>query len=307
VTYTIIARDHESGQIGIAVTTHAYGVGLVAAFTRAGVGAVATQSFVDPSYGPLGLDLMEDGVPVEQAIARLRSADADSAIRQVALMDLEGNVAHFTGSRCVPACGAVVGDGRIAIGNMLASDTVLDATHAAYEHDGAPFAERLIVALEAGQAEGGDARGKMSAALQIVEPGRAEQPWLGQVKNLRIDVDPEPLAALRRSLAMSCAYEIFFGAVFAPGLVTGSEPVTGEALTQALASLDDAQETLGADREPTVWQGVLLLRAGFADEGSEKIASALTVRPQFSVFVDGLQSAGVITLGSAEILAAAGR
>ncbi len=307
MTFTIIARDQETGQIGIASTTHAYGVGLVVGFTRAGVGAVATQSFVEVSYGPLGLDLMEAGVPVEQAVERLRSADADSSIRQVALMDVEGNIAHFTGSRCVPACGAVVGDGRIVIGNMLASNAVLEAAHAAYERGGEPFAERLIAALDAGQAQGGDARGRMSATLQIVEPQKADQPWLGQVKNLRVDVDPEPLAALRRSLAMSRAYEIFFGTVFAPGLVTGSEPVTGDSLIQALAELDAAQETLGGDREPTVWQGVLLLRAGFDREGSEKIASALAARPVFAVFVDGLQSVGVIPLGSADILAAADR
>jgi uncharacterized Ntn-hydrolase superfamily protein len=308
VTWTIIAKEPETGQLGIATTTHAFGVGPIADWPRAGVGVVATQSFVEVSYGPLGLDLIEQGVPVQEGLDRLLAADEDREIRQVAFFGLGGDIAHFTGAKCVPFCGAVTGDKTIVIGNMLVGEEVITATLAAYESSSsATFGERLLDALDAGQAAGGDARGRMSAGLRIVAPDKPAQPWRGTLLDLRVDFSAQPLVQLRRDLAVSQAYDFFFNSVFGPGLVTGPEPVTGDALEEALGSLGDAQQILGTDREATIWQGVLLLRAGRTDEGCALIADALGVRPEFARFVDGLNTIGTIPLDSTAILRKAQR
>jgi uncharacterized Ntn-hydrolase superfamily protein len=308
MTWTIIAKDPATAQLGIATTTHAFGVGPIADWPQAGVGVVATQSFVEISYGPLGLELLEQGVPVRDGLDQLLAADEHREIRQVAFFDLAGEVAHFTGAKCAPFCGAVTGDKVIVIGNMLAGEAVVAATLAAYESStSATFAERLLDALDAGQAAGGDARGSMSAGLRIVAPDKPVQPWLGTLLDLRVDFAAEPLVALRRDHAISRAYDIFFGSVFGPGLITGPEPIVGAALEEALHSLGDAQQILGSDREATIWQGVLLLRAGRSDEGCALIATALEARPEFATFLDGLHANGTIALDSTAILGKAQR
>lgn len=301
MTFSIAARDAETGQLGVASASHAYGVG-VADHARPGCGAVATQSFVEVSYGPRGLDLLDMGIAPGEALAALLSADPDREIRQVAFVGASGEIAHHTGSRCVPPAGAVVTGTSIAIGNMLDNDRVLQAASDAFHGAEGELAERLIAGLRAGEEAGGDVRGRMSAALRVVSAEPAANPWEGVLYDLRVDYDADPLAALGTNLRMSRAYGVFFESVFAPGLVTGSEPVTGEALENALAGLRATQRALGRDMEPTVWQGVLLLRAGEEERGCELIARAIDARPPFARFVDGLARVGVIPLTSEQIL-----
>jgi hypothetical protein len=180
--------------------------------------------------------------------------------------------------------------GTASCGNWVVTETL-----AAFESSTAPtFAERLLDGLDAGQAAGGDARGRMSAALRIISADRPAQPWLGTPIDLRVDYAPDPLARVRAELAAHRAYEIFFGAVFGPGYATGPVPVTGAPLEAALRALDEAQSILGDDREATLWQGVLLLRAGRTDEGNERIVAALDARPEFRTFLDGLNAIGAI-------------
>lgn len=301
MTFSILARDAATGRLGVAAATHAYGVGPVANFARPGVGVVATQSFVEVSYGPNGLDLLAMGLAPEQALSTLVAADPDRDIRQVAYLDATGAIADHTGSRCVPSCGSVVAGQSVAIGNMLANDTVLPAMSEAYADADGDLADRLLAALKAGEEAGGDVRGRMSASLRVVAGEPAERAWQGTVYDLRVDFDADPLAALGTSLRMSRAYNVFFESVFAPGLVTGPEPVTGAALDQALAGLEATQRDLGPDLEPTVWQGVLLLRAGETERGAQLIARGIDTRKEFEHFVDGLAKIGVIGMTSAEI------
>jgi uncharacterized Ntn-hydrolase superfamily protein len=307
MTYSILATDPVTGWLGVATATHAYGVGPVANHTRAGVGVVATQSFVEVSYGHLGLDLMETGIAPEQVLTTLAKADPDQDIRQVAMLDASGAIAHHTGTRCVPSCGAVVTDSAVAVGNMLENDSVLPSMSAAFDAAEGDLAERLLAALRAGEKAGGDVRGRMSASLRVVAGELPGRPWQGTLYDLRVDFDPDPLATLTTSLRMSKAYQVFFRSVFAPGLVTGSEPVRGEELDDALAGLDATQRDLGEDPEPTVWQGVLLLRAGEVERGCELIARGVAVRPQFARFVDGLAEVGTIPMTSEQILRAVKR
>lgn len=307
MTFSLLARDAATGQLGLATATHAYGVGPVADHTRPGVGVIATQSFVEVSYGPRGLDLLEQGVPAAEALAKLLAEDEDSDIRQVAYLDTTGSIAEHTGSRCVPSCGSFVDGSTIAIGNMLDNDGVLPAMVEAFGAAEGDLADRLLAGLAAGDAAGGDARGRMSAALRVVSGERPENAWQGTVADLRVDVDPEPISRLRESLRYHRAYGIFFESVFAPGLVTGAEPVQGADLERALEGLADTQKELGDDPEPTAWQGVLLLRAGRLDEGAALVARAIEARPQLAHFVDGLAQIGTIPFGSAEVLGRVGR
>lgn len=307
MTFSIVARDEATGQLGVATATHAYGVGPVANHARAGVGVVATQAFVEVSYGPRGLDLMAMGIAPPQALAALLSADADHAIRQVAFVDASGALAEHTGTRCVPSCGSVIAGGAVAIGNMLDNDRVLPAMSEAYLATDGYFAGRLLAALEAGDKAGGDVRGRMSASLRVVSGEPPANPWEGTLYDLRADYDPDPIGVLRTNLRMTNAYRVFFEAVFAPGIVTGPDPLYGDALEAALDGLAATQRDLGDDLEPTLWQGVLLLRAGDTDRGCELVARAIRARPRFAAFVDGLARTGSIALTADQIVARAPR
>lgn len=307
MTFSLLARDEVTGQLGLATATHAYGVGPVADHTRPGVGVIATQSFVEVSYGPRGLDLFEQGVSAKQALGQLLAEDADRDIRQVAYLDTTGVIAVHTGARCVPSCGSLVDGSVVAIGNMLDNDRVLSAMVDGFTGAQGELADQLLAGLAAGDDAGGDARGRMSAALRVVTGERPARPWEGTLVDLRVDLDPDPVQRLHESLRTHRAYGVFFESVFAPGLVTGAEPVVGDALERALAGLAATQRELGDDLEPTVWQGVLLLRAGRADEGCALIAQGIAARPQFAHFIDGLAQVGTLPMGSAEILREAGR
>ena len=195
MTYSIVARDPETGELGVAVETHQPSVGALCPFAEAGVGAVATQSIVEPAYGPRGLAAMRDGEAPEAALARLLDADRQSAVRQVAFVDARGRVAAHTGERCIAHAAHVVGDGFSCQANMMRDEGVPEAMAAAFEAATGNLAHRLLAALDAAQAAGGDIRGMQSAALIVV--GSAGPGALGRLDR-RIDDHPTPLVELRR-------------------------------------------------------------------------------------------------------------
>ena len=193
MTWSIVARDAESGAFGVAVTTKFFAVGALCPHAQSGVGALATQALVNPTFGPRGLRLLAEGRSAAAVAAALLAMDAGRETRQLHLLDAAGGIAAHTGKDCVPWCGHAIEDGFSVAGNMLAGPAVIADTAAAYKAAaGRPFADRLIRALEAGQAAGGDKRGKQSAAL-LVYAGE-EYPWL----DLRVDDHAEPLVELRR-------------------------------------------------------------------------------------------------------------
>jgi uncharacterized Ntn-hydrolase superfamily protein len=198
MTWSIVARDPESGAFGVAVTTRFFAVGALCPHARAGVGALATQALVNPTFGPRGLDLLEAGNEPGAVVAELLAGDEGRATRQLHMIDREGRTAQHTGSGCIGWCGHRAGKGYSVAGNMLAGAGVIEDTARAYEAGARlPFAERLITALDAGQAAGGDKRGKQSAALRIYTT--EIYPSL----DLRVDDHPEPLAELKRLNAVS--------------------------------------------------------------------------------------------------------
>ena len=232
-TFSIVARDPATGQIGVAVQSHWFSVGQIVPWAEAGVGAVATQSFVDPSYGPLGLDLMRAGKSGPEALEALLWADPNRNVRQVAMVDSSGKVAAWTGCKDIKAAGHRVsaGSGGMSIAephpreeqppctgvmnrgsefsteaNLMSNDKVWPAMAEAYQESKGDLAERMLAALDAAQAVGGDIRGRQSAALIVVEGKRQNAPWEGRIFDLRVDDAAEPLKELRRLVVLQRAY-----------------------------------------------------------------------------------------------------
>ena len=207
-TFSIVARDEKTGEMGVAVQSHYFSVGPIVPWAEAGVGAVATQSLVLVDYGPNGLELMRKGRTASQALAELVAADSASNVRQVAMVDVHGNVAAHTGDHCIPMAGMHVGDHYSVQANLMANDQVWPAMAAAYEKAEGDLAERMMQALEAGQKAGGDIRGQQSAAMVIVKATSSGKPWADRVIDLRVEDSPAPLKELRRLIRLRRAYNL---------------------------------------------------------------------------------------------------
>ncbi len=207
-TYSIVARDPKTGELGVAVQSHYFSVGPMVPWAEAGVGAVATQSLVLVDYGPLGLDLMRRGLTARQALDSLLAADPHHEGRQVAMVDAHGNVATYTGPACIPDAGDAQGGQFSCQANLMANPTIWPAMKAAYEHAQGDLAERLVQALEAAEKAGGDIRGRQSAAIVVVKPQGSGKPWNDYLVNLRVEDNPKPLVELRRLLRLRRAYDL---------------------------------------------------------------------------------------------------
>lgn len=205
-TYSIVAYDSATGQLGVAVQSHWFSVGSIVPWAEAGVGAVATQSFVDPSYGKLGLDLMRAGKSAPEALKALLAGDEGREVRQVAMIDAQGRVVAHTGAKDIPAAGHIVGRNYSVQANLMLNDKVWPAMSKAFENSKGDLAERMMMALEAAQEVGGDIRGKQSAALIVVTGKPTGRAWADRIFDLRIDDHPEPIKELRRLLTLHRAY-----------------------------------------------------------------------------------------------------
>ena len=211
MTYSIVARDPVTGRFGVAVQSHYLGVGPVVPWLEAGVGAIATQASVNISFGPIGLALLRAGRSAAEVVAACLASDEQAAVRQLGEVDARGTAAAHTGTDCIPACGHLVRDGFSVQGNLLERDSCWPAMAAAYEQglvEGAPFAERLLRALEAAEREGGDVRGRQSAAIMVVGAAVEQASWRGRLMDLRIEDHPDPVPELRRIVIMHQAYEL---------------------------------------------------------------------------------------------------
>jgi uncharacterized Ntn-hydrolase superfamily protein len=204
-TYSIVARDAESGELGVAVQSHWFSVGSIVTWAEPGVGAIATQATAQVSYGPDALALMREGADAPTALGELLAADPHSQLRQVAVVDARGGVASHTGADCIAHAGHVAADQASCQANIMVSDSVWPAMLDAYHAATGPLAQRLLAALDAGEAAGGDARGRQSAALLVVPA--AGEPWQRLV-TLRVEDHPEPLGELRRLLVLRDAYRM---------------------------------------------------------------------------------------------------
>jgi uncharacterized Ntn-hydrolase superfamily protein len=207
-TYSIVARDPRTGDLGAAVQSHYFSVGPAVPWAEAGVGAVCTQSLVLVDYGPNGLDLMRAGLTARQALDSLLKTDAHNAGRQVAMVDARGNVAAYTGAACIPEAGHHAGDQYSVQANLMANDRVWPAMAKAYEASPGDLAERLLAALEAAEKEGGDIRGRQSAAIVVVKAQGSGKPWADRLFDLRVEDSAAPLVELRRLVRLQRAYHL---------------------------------------------------------------------------------------------------
>jgi uncharacterized Ntn-hydrolase superfamily protein len=268
VTYSIVARDATTGEFGIAVQTRWPNVGAVVPWAEPGVGAVATQSFAEESYGPLGLARMGDGDSAQEALDRLLADDPDREVRQVGMVDASGRSAAFTGQRCVAAAGHVTDVGWSIQANMMERPTVWPAMAAAYRSATGDLADRLMTTLRAAEAEGGDVRGRQSAALLIVPATGAA--WATRF-DLRVEDHRAPLDELARLLRLARAYEAFD---------RSQEPAISGDLAAAAAAMDEAHELAPDDDQITLWTSLFMASAGRLPEAQRLFAEAALVEPR---------------------------
>ncbi len=267
-TYSIVARDPRTGELGVAVQSHWFSVGPIVPWARVGVGAVATQANAEISYGPRGLELMASGLPAPEALRRLLTEDAIAATRQVAMVDAEGRVAAHTGGGCIPFAGDVSADGVSCQANIMANETVWPAMLEAYlAADAAPLGDRLLDALDAAEAHGGDIRGRQSAAILVV-PAEGN-PWDTTVA-LRVEDDPDPLGELRRLVALDQAYRLATVADELTGL--GRHAEAAEVFQRASALAPDNHELL-------FWGGLGAAHGGELELGVSLVRRAIELQP----------------------------
>jgi uncharacterized Ntn-hydrolase superfamily protein len=255
-TYSIVAVDSLTGEIGAAVQSHWFSVGSIVTWAEAGVGAVATQSFVNPAYGPEGLALMKQGKSPREALEYLLQKDDGREFRQVAFIDTGGNTIAYTGSKCIAEAGHRSGKYFSVQANLMLKNTVWTAMEKAFRNTSGPLAERMVAALEAAQAEGGDIRGKQSAALLVVRSKSSGKIWEDRMLDLRIEDHPDPVQEIKRQLKVFRAYEHMNAGDLA--VEKGDEEL-------ALREYSSAEKLAPGNLEMKYWHAVSLVNVGKFD------------------------------------------
>jgi uncharacterized Ntn-hydrolase superfamily protein len=284
-TFSIVARDPQSGEMGVAVQSHWFSVGSVVTWAEAGVGAVATQALVEVSYGPLGLALMRAGKPAAEALAALLAADAERELRQVAMVDAEGRVAVHTGARCIADAGHEAGEGFSVQANMMASPDVWPAMARAYREAEGDLVGRMCAALEAGQSAGGDVRGKQSAAILIVKPVSTGRPWADTVMELRVEDHPEPIRELRRLVGLHRAYQ---------HMNRGDDLLGAGEVEEALHEYRAAAGMAPEIEELPFWHAVTLADLGRVDEALPIFRDVFARNRDWATLLTRLPQAGLL-------------
>ena len=284
MTYSIVARDPETGRFGIAVQSHYLGVGPVVPWLEAGVGAVATQARANTSFGPVGLELLRAGRTAGEVVAALVASDDHAEQRQVGVVDAHGGAAAYTGDETIPAAGHLVGDGFTVQGNLLERDTCWPAMAEAYEAglaEGLPLVERLLRALEAAEREGGDVRGRQSAAIQVVAGSLHQAAWRGRLIDMRIEDHPDPVPELRRIVTIQLAYDL----TDEDGDGASAGMTAEERYAEARRMAPDAFELV-------FWKGVELAVAGDVPAARRELAIAFAADRRWRTTLEHLASAG---------------
>jgi uncharacterized Ntn-hydrolase superfamily protein len=287
-TYSIVARDSINGQLGVAVQSHWFSVGPIVPWAEAGVGAVATQSFVDPAYGPLGLELMRMGYSAQDALTALLAADENLAVRQVAMVDVKGNVAVHTGENCIFAAGHQQGKQYSAQANLMEKPSVWKAMAISYETSNGDLAERLLCALEAAEKEGGDIRGRQSAAILVVSDKSTNKIWQDRLFDLRVEDHPEPVKELRRLVQLQRAYL---------KLNEGDECVTKGNIKDALKAYQQALALVpdeATNGEAAFWVGITLIGEERQKEAIPYLQRAYLQDKRWAELIKRLPASGLL-------------
>jgi uncharacterized Ntn-hydrolase superfamily protein len=284
-TYSIVARDPETGQLGVAVQSHWFSVGATVPWVEAGVGAVATQSLTDISYGPLGLDLMRAGKSADQALRGLLETDDNPQWRQVGMIDASGERAVHTGRMCIREAGHVAGDNFICMANLMERDTVWDAMARAFKNTQGDLAERLLAALEAAQQEGGDIRGRQSAAIVVVTGEPTGNPWQDRLVDLRVEDHPSPVQELKRLVQIGRAYDF---------MNDGDEKLAKRDMDGAMEAYNKAMQLAPDIVEIKFWSALTLFSQGHEGEALAYFADVFAKDKSWMEVVRRLPQAGLL-------------
>jgi uncharacterized Ntn-hydrolase superfamily protein len=273
VTYSIVARDADTGEMGVATQSQAFAVGNSVPFALPGHGVIATQSMAEPMYGSVGLDLLQGGFTAQEVLTALSSVDPQPERRQVAVLGVNGDLAAYTGGQCVDAAGHLIGDTCVALANMAASPAVWESMVERFENSGGPLSQRLLSALQAAEEAGGDFRGRRSAAIMVIRPSTTGRPWHDMAVDLRIDDSPDPVSALADLLVTRARYQ---DVVRAFQQAIDGDPVTADRELELLRPMD-------AETEPDqlMWRAVVAALAGREDAAREMLAELASCAPQF--------------------------
>jgi len=278
-TYSIVARDEKTGELGVAVQSHWFSVGSLVPWAKAGVGAVATQSFLDVRYGASGLELMQDGWDAKRTLTALMTADPHPEIRQVAMIDVNGGVAAFTGDNCIQYAGHRTGKNFSVQANLMINDGVTEAMERAFLESDGPLARRMLNALLAAQAVGGDARGKQSAALLVVKGKSSGKPWEDRLVDLHVEDNKAPLKELSRLYKLHLAYN---------HMNKGDLAIENGNVEDALSEYGAAEELFPDNLEMKFWHAVSLVNDGRVDESLPIFANLFSKEKNWRTLVPRL-------------------
>jgi uncharacterized Ntn-hydrolase superfamily protein len=284
-TFSIVARDPATGELGVAVQSHWFSVGAIVPWAEAGVGAVATQSFVDPSYGKLGLDLMRAGRSAPDALKALLAGDEGRDVRQVAMIDTQGRVDAWTGAKDIQAAGHIVGNNFSVQANMMLNDKVWPAMARAFETTKGDLAERMMAALDAAQEAGGDIRGRQSAAIIVVTGKPTGKPWVDRVFDLRVDDSPEPLKELRRLVTLQRAYN---------HMNAGDLAVEKKDNEGALREYAAAEKLVPDNAEMIYWHAVALVNMNRTEESLPLFRKVFAMDKNWMMLTTRLAKVGLL-------------
>ncbi len=292
-TFSIVARDPATGEMAVGVQSHWFSVGTIVSWGASGVGVVATQSFVNPAYGPQGLALMSEGLSAAEALKTLVEQDEGRAFRQVAFLDRNGNVGAYTGDQCIRYAGHETGDNFSVQANMMLNDQVVPAMKAAFmDGEGLPLAERVISVMQAAQAAGGDIRGKQSAVLLVVGPEPVDEPWLDRRIDLRVDDHPEPINELSRLLSVHRAYE---------HMNRGDLAVEHGDMEAALREYGAAEALFPENLEMKYWKAVAMANSGQMEAALPVFRFVFERDENWRELTRRLPSSGLITVSASEL------
>lgn len=291
-TYSIVARDSVTGEMGVAVQSHWFSVGSIVSWAEASVGAVATQSFVNVSFGPRGLDLLRDGWTAQDVVTHLIGLDEGRDVRQLAVVDRWGGVAVHTGKHCIPEAGNQTGRGFSVQANMMLKNTVWPAMANAFQKAEGPLAERLLAALEAAEREGGDIRGRQSASLLVVRGQTTGKAWADRLIDLRVDDHQTPLIELKRLLKVHRAYEY---------MNAGDLAIEKNDLDGALKAYQSAEALFPENLEMKYWHAVSLAGVGHISEALPLFKSVFDGDENWRILTRRLPGVGLLDVSKKDL------
>jgi len=291
-TYSIVAHDTATGEMGVAVQSHWFSVGSVVPWAEAGVGAIATQAMVNVSFGARGLELLKQGKIAPKVLEILTASDEGKDVRQVAIVDSMGNAAAHTGQKCIPEAGHITGKSFSVQANMMLSDEVWPAMARAFEAGSGPLAERMIAALEAAQDAGGDIRGRQSAAILVVKTESASKTWEDRPIDLRVEDNAEPVRELRRLLTIFRAYEY---------MNEGDVAMEKADRAGALKAYGAAQLLCPDNIEMRYWHAVSLVNMDMTEMALPIFREVFTAERNWLILTDRLSGVGMLNASEEDL------